>query len=100
MNVVEKINQILKQANISKVNLSRYLGVSRQMVYNYFDCDDLSKIPTEKCKLLFDLLGVKSADELCKKEITNEYIELVNSKLFSNSNKILWHPSIRDELFP
>ena len=35
MNVVEKVNQILKQANISKVNLAKYLGVSRQMIYNY-----------------------------------------------------------------
>ena len=32
MNVVEKVNQILKQANISKVNLAKYLGVSRQMI--------------------------------------------------------------------
>ena len=28
---------ILKKANISKVNLAGYLGVSRQMVYNYLD---------------------------------------------------------------
>ena len=41
MNVVEKVNLILKKANISKVNLSKYLGVSRQMVYNYFDGDDV-----------------------------------------------------------
>ena len=47
MNVVEKVNQILKQANISKVNLAKYLGVSRQMIYNYFDGDDLSKLPND-----------------------------------------------------
>ena len=29
MNTVEKINIILKEANISKVNLAKYLGVSR-----------------------------------------------------------------------
>lgn len=48
MNVVEKVNQILKQANISKVNLAKYLGVSRQMIYNYFDGEDLSKLPNDK----------------------------------------------------
>ena len=32
MNTVDKINLILKEANISKVNLAKYLGVSRQMV--------------------------------------------------------------------
>ena len=56
MNIIEKINEILKEASISKVNLSKYLGVSRQMVYNYLDGDDLSKIPNEKCKLLFELI--------------------------------------------
>lgn len=30
MNTVDKINLILKEANISKVNLAKYLGVSRQ----------------------------------------------------------------------
>ena len=29
MNTVEKINLILKRTNISKVNLAKYLGVSR-----------------------------------------------------------------------
>mgnify|MGYP001541349463 FL=1 len=64
MNVVEKVNLILKKANISKVNLSKYLGVSRQMVYNYFDGDDLSKLPNEKCQLLFNLLDVTSEKEI------------------------------------
>ena len=59
MNTIEKINLILKQANISKVNLAKYLGVSRQMVYNYLDGDDLSKLPNEKCQLLLKLLDVK-----------------------------------------
>ena len=56
MNTIEKINLILKKTNISKVNLAKYLGVSRQMVYNYLDSDDLSKMPAEKCQLLFKLL--------------------------------------------
>lgn len=84
MNVVDKINQILKKAGISKVNLSKYLGVSRQMVYNYLDGDDLSKIPSEKCKLLFDLLDVSSKEEIIKKELTNEYIQEVSSKIFTS----------------
>lgn len=87
MNVVEKINQILKKANISKVNLSKYLGVSRQMVYNYLDGDDLSKIPSEKCQLLFDLLNVNSKEEILKKELTNDYIVEVGNKIFNTSKK-------------
>ena len=77
MNVVEKVNLILKKANISKVNLSKYLGVSRQMVYNYFDGDDLSKLPNEKCQLLFNLLDVTSEKEILDISITNDYLQRV-----------------------
>ncbi len=83
MNSVEKINLILKKANISKVNLARYLGVSRQMIYNYFDSDDLSKMSNDKCQLLYSLLGVSSEGELKELELTKEYIESVGSKIFN-----------------
>ena len=84
MNVVEKINTILKKANISKVNLAKYLGVSRQMVYNYLDGDDLSNIPNEKCQLLYKLLSVKSEQEIIDKDLTTEYIEEVGNKIFTS----------------
>ena len=86
MNVVEKINLILKKANISKVNLAKYLGVSRQMVYNYLDSTDLSKLPNEKCQLLFELLNVKSTNEILSLDINKEYLQNVGSKIF-DSNK-------------
>ena len=83
MNVVEKINAILKKANISKVNLAKYLGVSRQMVYNYLDGEDLSNVPNEKCQLLYKLLNVKSEQEIIDIELTTEYIEEVGNKIFT-----------------
>ena len=87
MNVVEKINLILKKANISKVNLAKYLGVSRQMVYNYLDSTDLSKLPNEKCQLLFELLNVKSADEILALEINKEYLQTVGSRIFDRNKE-------------
>ena len=84
MNVVEKINTILKRANISKVNLAKYLGVSRQMVYNYLDGEDLSNVPNEKCQLLYKLLNVKSEQEIVNIELTTEYIEEVGNKIFTS----------------
>ena len=83
MNTIEKINVILKEANISKVNLAKYLGVSRQMVYNYLDGEDLSKLSNDKSQALFALLNVKNADELNKIELTKEYIQEVGNKLFN-----------------
>lgn len=82
MNVVEKINLILKKANISKVNLAKYLGVSRQMVYNYLDGDDLSKLPNDKCQLLFELLDVESTSEILDIDVNSEYLQKVGSKIF------------------
>ena len=82
MNTVEKINKILKEANISKVNLAKYLGVSRQMVYNYLDGEDLSKLSNDKSQALFTLLNVNNETELKNVELTKEYIQSVGNKLF------------------
>ena len=87
MNVVEKINLILKKANISKVNLAGYLGVSRQMVYNYLDGSDLSKLPNEKCQLLFELLNVNSAEEIMNIDVNGDYLQTVGSKIFDVKKK-------------
>ena len=48
---MEKLNTILHELGISKVNLAKYLGVSRQMIYNYLELDDISKWPKDKKKL-------------------------------------------------
>ena len=89
MNIIEKINLILKKANISKVNLAKYLGVSRQMVYNYLDGDDLSKIPNEKCQLLYKLLEVNNSSEINDLELTDDYIQSVGNKIFNSKKSIV-----------
>ena len=45
---MNKLNELLQELGISKVNLAKYLGVSRQMVYNYLELDDINKWPKEK----------------------------------------------------
>lgn len=87
MNTIDKINLILKDANVSKVNLAKYLGVSRQMIYNYLDGDDLSKVPSDKCQLLFKLLDVESEKELLNTTITDEYINGVSNKIFVSTKQ-------------
>ena len=34
---MKRLNEILQELGISKVRLAKYLGVSRQMVYNYLE---------------------------------------------------------------
>ena len=94
MNTVEKINLILKKTNISKVNLAKYLGVSRQMVYNYLDSNDLNKMPAEKSNLLFNLLEVNNCNEIIDKELTDEYLQSVSNKIFNYKRT----PAKKDEI--
>ena len=45
---MRKLNELFQELGISKVRLAKYLGVSRQMVYNYLDGEDLSKLSNDK----------------------------------------------------
>ena len=89
MSIIEKLNLILKKAGISKVNFAKYLGVSRQMVYNYLENGDLTKWPKDKKASLYRLLSVNSDEEIENLEINNELIESVESKIFTTSKKAI-----------
>ena len=78
---MRKLNDLFQELGISKVRLAKYLGVSRQMVYNYLDADDLSKLSNDKSQALFTLLDVKNEEELKNVELTKEYIQSVGNKL-------------------
>ena len=87
---MERLNEILKELGISKVKLAKCLGVSRQMIYNYLELDDINKWPKDKKVILFNLLGVKSADEINEIKVDTDYIMDVEtriSNLFENTNK-------------
>ena len=53
---MDRLNEILRELGISKVKLAKFLGVSRQMIYNYLELDDLNKWPKDKKVLLLNLL--------------------------------------------
>ncbi len=78
---MKKLVEVLKQLGISKVKLARLLGVSRQMIYNYLELDDLNKWPKDKKVLLFNLLGIKSAEELIEIKVDTDYIMRVESRI-------------------
>ena len=83
---MEKLDNILKELGISKVKLAKFLGVSRQMIYNYLELDDINKWPKDKKVLLLNLLGVKSAEELDNIKIDTDYISEVEVRLNSICN--------------
>ncbi len=78
---MERLNDILHELGISKVKLAKFLGVSRQMIYNYLDLDDINKWPKDKKVMLLNLLGIKSADELKDIKVDTDYIMDVEARL-------------------
>ena len=83
---MEKLNEILHELGISKVKLAKFLGVSRQMIYNYLELDDINKWPKDKKVLLLNLLGIKSSEEIYNIKIDTDYIMNVEARLNSVNN--------------
>lgn len=80
---MDKLNDILREAGVSKVKLSKYLGVSRQMIYNYLEVEDINKWPKDKKVLLLNLLGIKNANEIHNIKVDTDYIAELDARLNS-----------------
>ena len=80
---MERLNELLQELGLSKVKLAKYLGVSRQMVYNYLVLDSLDKWPKEKKVLLLQLLGIKDGSDKTIEsiEVNTEYLMEVEKRL-------------------
>ncbi len=78
---MKELNIILTELGISKVRLAKYLGVSRQMLYNYLAIENLDEWPKEKSAKLFSLLNIENKEELNNIKITGEYIIDVEHRL-------------------
>lgn len=77
------LNKIINEVGISKVKLAKYLGVSRQMIYNYLAFEVVEDWPFEKRVLLIQLLGIKefTEEEIEKIEINQEYLIEIETRL-------------------
>ena len=78
---MRKLNELFQELGISKVRLAKYLGVSRQMVYNYLELNDINKWPKEKKLLLFKLLDINDSKDIDDINITTDYLMNVESRL-------------------
>src|SRR5574344_340653 len=79
--IMERLNEILHELGISKVKLAKFLGVSRQMIYNYLELNDINKWPKDKKVLLLNLLGIKSPEELETIKVDTDYIMDVEARI-------------------
>lgn len=80
---MDQLNNILKELGISKVKLAKFLGVSRQMIYNYLELEDINKWPKDKKVLLLNLLGVKAPEDIPNIKIDTDYMSDVEARLNS-----------------
>jgi len=80
---MKKLNDLLQELGVTKVRLAKYLGVSRQMVYNYLELEDINKWPKEKKLLLFKLLDIEDGEEgtIENIKVTTEYLMSVENRL-------------------
>ena len=78
---MKDLNKILTDLGISKVRLAKYLGVSRQMLYNYLALEDMNAWPKEKAAKLLSLLNIESFEKLDELKINGEYIIEVENRL-------------------
>ncbi len=78
---MRKLNDLFQELGISKVRLAKYLGVSRQMVYNYLELNDINKWPKEKKLLLFKLLDITDSKDIEDINVSTDYLMSVESRL-------------------
>ena len=78
---MKRVNELLVELGISKVRLAKYLGVSRQMLYNYLAMDSLSLWHKEKVVRLLALLNVDDEDGVNNINVTSDYIIDVERRL-------------------
>ena len=83
---MKSLKDIFGELGISKVRLAKYLGVSRQMLYNYLAEDSLDKWPKEKAIKVLTLLGIKDEKELKDIKIDGDYILQIENRLKDGLN--------------
>ena len=84
---MKELNVVLTELGISKVRLAKYLGVSRQMLYNYLSIEDINDWPKEKAAKLLSLLNIEGIEELKGLKITGDYIIEVENRLNESVNE-------------
>ena len=78
---MKNLNSLLAELGISKVRLAKYLGVSRQMLYNYLAQENLNDWPKEKAMKVLCLLGINNTEDIQNIKVDGEYIIQVENRL-------------------
>ena len=80
---MKEASRIINEANISKVSIAKFLGVSRQMLYNYLALDRIEDLPKDKQTKLLMLFGVEKEEDFEEIKVNDEYITLLETRMFT-----------------
>ena len=78
---MKEASRLINEANISKVSVAKFLGVSRQMLYNYLALDKIDDLPKDKQAKLFMLFGVEKEEDLSSIVVDDNYISLLEARI-------------------
>lgn len=95
---MKDVNNLLKDLGVSKVKLAKYLGVSRQMVYNYLEMKSIDEWPKDKKTKLFLLFDIENIDEIKNIKPSNDYMVRVEKMLEESENDSNFRDGINTNL--
>ena len=78
---MKEASRIINEAGLSKVSIAKYLGVSRQMLYNYLALDSMGDLPKDKESKLLMLFGVETEKDLKGIVVDDNYIALLEARI-------------------
>ena len=81
---MQELYTLINQLGISKVRLAKYLGVSRQMLYNYLALPTVDEWPKEKAAKLLALLDIEDSKAIKDIKVDGTYIIAVENRLSNN----------------
>lgn len=93
---MNEVNRIISESGLSKVNVAKYLGVSRQMLYNYLAVKSIDELPKDKKSKLLKLFNVEKEEDLTKVTVNSKYLDELENRLNDGINENINCESIVD----
>lgn len=78
---MKDVNRIINESGLSKVSIAKYLGVSRQMLYNYLALEKFMELPKDKQTKLLSLFGVEKETDLVSIKVDDDYVKLLENRI-------------------
>ena len=85
---MENVKNIINETGISKVKIAKFLGVSRQMLYNYLELADVDDLPKDKQNRLFILFGISDKNGISEIKVDDEYIATLEAKISEDATDL------------